>query len=159
MKYHMHKKEREITDNQNIEFIIQDGKLVIISMCKGNEPYVVTMNYGYDTQKHALYFHCAKKGLKLDIIRINPEVCATVVQDRGYIMDKCSHAYTSAVFWGKLYIVQDMAEKKYGINILIDHLEDNPNQVKKRLLKNNAIFNSMEILRLDIQTISGKEGN
>ena len=56
-------------------------------------PYVVTMNYGYDRGGRALYFHCAKEGLKTDFVRENPNVCATVIEDLGY-----QHGSASIIF-------------------------------------------------------------
>ena len=86
-------------------------------MCRNNEPYIVTLSYGYDEQKHALYSHCAINGLKLEFISQNPNVCGTVIEDEGYIEDECEQKYRSVVFWGKMYKVEDLAEKKYGLGV------------------------------------------
>ena len=59
LKYHMHKSERELTDREEILEIISQGRYVTLSLCRGNEPYIVTLNYGYDQLKGALYFHSA----------------------------------------------------------------------------------------------------
>jgi len=155
-KYHMNRKDREITDVKDIVAILQEGKYAVISMCRDNEPYIVTLNYGYD--KNALYFHNALKGLKIDFIKSNPNVCATVIEDRGYIMDECAHAYRSVVFWGKMSIVEDIVEKKHAMEILLNHLEDNPGIIKERSLKDDKVYSELGILRLDIMEITGKKG-
>lgn len=159
LKYHMNRKEKQITDSVVLSEIVKQGKYVTIAMCRAKEPYIVALNYGYDENKNALYFHCSLKGLKLDFIKHNPAVCATVIEDRGYKMGDCSQAYRSVVFWGKMHIIEDLEEKKHGINILLNHLEDNPDEIRERSLKSDDVYKEVGILRLDITEISGKQGN
>ena len=158
-KYHMNRSDREIGDELELKRIVTNGKFVVISMCSDNSPYVVTLNYGYDDRKHALYFHTAFKGLKLDIISQNPNVCATVIEDLGYKAGECDHSYRSVVFWGKMSMIDDLEEKKYGLNILLNHLEEHPDEVRKRLLREDSRYEKMQmaILRLDIEEMTGKQ--
>jgi len=159
-KYHMNRSDREIEDKLELKRIVRNGKFVVISMCSDNSPYVVTMNYGYDDRKNALYFHAAFKGLKMDIIKQNSNVCATVIEDLGYKPGECDHGYRSVVFWGKMSVIDDLEEKKYGLNILLNHLEEQPDEVKKKLLKEDSRYEKMQmaILRLDMEEMTGKEG-
>jgi len=159
-KYHMNRSDREIEDELELKRIVRNGKFVVISMCSDNSPYVVTMNYGYDDRKNALYFHAAFKGLKMDIIKQNSNVCATVIEDLGYKPGECDHGYRSVVFWGKMSVIDDLEEKKYGLNILLNHLEEQPDEVKKKLLKEDSRYEKMQmaILRLDMEEMTGKEG-
>lgn len=95
-------------------------------MCSGNKPYIVTLSYGYDSKTNSLYFHCSPQGLKLDFIKANSLVCATVIEDGGYVVDECGHNYRIVVFWGKMKIVPDNDEKKHGMKVLLNHLENKP---------------------------------
>jgi nitroimidazol reductase NimA-like FMN-containing flavoprotein (pyridoxamine 5'-phosphate oxidase superfamily) len=158
-KYHMNRKEKQITDPVVLNEILKQGKYVMIAMCRAKEPYIAALNYGYDENKNSLYFHCSLKGLKLDFIRHNPSVCATIIEDRGYKTGDCSQAYRSVVFWGKMHIIEDLEEKKHGINILLNHLEDNPDEIREKSLKSDDVYKEVGILRLDITEISGKQGN
>ena len=160
MKYHMHKKENEIKDRRDLSEIISQGKYAILSLCRENEPYILTMNYGYDQEKNSLYFHTSQKGLKIEFIRRNANTCGTIIEDRGYKMAECGHAYRSVVFWGTLHEVADMDEKKYGMNILLRHLEEHPEKIRDRLLQDDGVYEkrSLAILRLDIREITGKQG-
>ena len=68
-KYHLRNRtNRELTEPSEIIAILENGKYAVIAMCCDNEPYVVTLSYGFDSRKNALYFHCSPKGLKLDFI-------------------------------------------------------------------------------------------
>ena len=156
LSYHMQKKEREITYKNKIEQILKRGKYVTIAMCKMDEPYIVTLSYGFDEEQNALYFHSAKLGLKLDIIKENPNVCATIIEDLGYIKSACSHKYRSIVFWGKMVIIKDLEKKKHGFDVLLNHLEENPSKMKKRFFKNEKSYIDTCVMRLDIKMVTGK---
>ena len=125
-------------------------------MCKENEVYLVTLSYGYDEPKNALYFHCAKEGQKIDFIKSNPFVCGTVIEDNGY-KDGCVQAYRSVVFRGKMVVVEDLHEKKIGFDVLLNQLENDPSTIKNKFFKKNETFENLGLLRLDINEISGKE--
>lgn len=158
-KYHLRNRpNRELTDKSEIIAILEKGKYAVIATCRDNEPYIVTLSYGYDRDKNTLYFHCSPNGLKLDFIKQNPQVCATVIEDGGYIADECGHNYKTAVFWGTMKIVSDLDEKKHGMTILLNHLEHNPEIIKEKLLKSNEFYSKMEVLRLDILEIHTKAG-
>lgn len=154
----MYKKEREISDKTKMIEILNNEKFVSISLCRNNEPYILTLNYGFDKKNNCLYFHTALKGMKLDIIIENPQVCASVIKDMGYVHGKCSHKYKSVVFWGDMKIVDDLKEKKYGMDILLKHPEKEPEPIKKRNFMNDDRYNKVCILRLNITDIYGKEG-
>ena len=158
-KYHLtHKQEREITDEAEVGRLLGDSKFAVIAMCRDNEPYVVTMSYGFDESRNALYFHCANHGMKIDFMRANPYVCATVIDDRGYFVNECSHHYRTVVLRGKLSAVESLEEKRHGLTVMIDQLEENPGPRKEKVNKYDREFDDFTILRLDIEDITAKHG-
>lgn len=159
IQYHLHNRpNRELTNKSDIGRILSEGKFAVISMCRDNEPYIVTLSYGYDSEKEILYFHCAKKGLKLDFLNCNNSVCATVIKDKGYVTGECEHEYESVVFWGDMQPVNDLQEKKHGMSILLNHLETDDKVKKEAMLKSDDFYPKMEILKLKIKQIHGKAG-
>ncbi len=156
--YHMLRSEKMITDPAGIERILKAGRYATIALCDVDDPYVITLSYGYAPSEKALFFHTAKKGRKLDIIAKNPRACATVVEDRGYIQGKCDHSYSSVVIHGSIRSVTDEAEKIRALSIMIDHLESDPAPVKERLLAKRKRIEEAEILRLDIEEVHGRSG-
>ncbi len=152
----MRRNEKEISSKEELIGILKNGKYSIISLCKDNEPYIITLSYGYDESRHALYFHCAKEGQKIDFIKANPYICGTVIEDNGY-EEGCGQAFRSVVFRGKIVFVEALEEKKNGLDILIKHLEIDPNPIKNKFLKKDNSYENLGMLRLDITEISGKE--
>lgn len=158
-KYHLHNRpNREIINNSGINAILLNGKYAVISMCRENEPYIVTLSYGYDPKTESLYFHCAEQGLKLDFLNANSNVCATIIEDGGYAAGECGHWYRSVVFWGQMQIVDNLDEKKHGMRVLLYHLESNEAVIKEKLHKYEKCNSDVNILRLDITQIHGKAG-
>ena len=157
--YHLtNRPNRGITEMSEISEILKNGKYAVISMCHDNEPYIVTLSYGYDQETGSLFFHCSTKGLKLDFLNSNPMVCATVIEDGGYVVNECGHTYRTVVFWGTMKVVSDPDDKKHGMNILLNHLEKDSAVIKEKLLKSNDYFSKMEVIKLDITQIHGKAG-
>lgn len=156
--YHMLRSEKEISDPSAIERILINGKYASMALCDGDDPYIITLSYGYSPTEKVLYFHTAKKGRKLDIIAKNPRACATIIQDRGYLQGKCNHAYSSLVIHGSIRPVTDESEKIRALGLMIDHLEEDPGPVKERLLAKRKRIEEAEILRLDIEEVHGRSG-
>jgi len=157
-KYHFTKTENITTDPKVIENIILKGKYMGLALCRNDEPYIVTLSYGYDREKQVLYCHCAKKGLKLDFIRANRRVCGTVILDGGYIQEECGQPYESIIFRGTAHEVHELEEKKHAMSILLNHLEDDPSIVKEQSLDEDKRYNAFRILRIDLEEISAKKG-
>lgn len=157
-RYHLRRKEREIEDPAVLHDLITRGRYASVALCRADEPYVVTMNYGFDSGRGALYFHCAPEGLKLEFIRANPRACATIVHDLGYRHGECDHSYRSVVLSGTIAVVEDEGERAHGLGVLIDHQEAEPGPVRERTMPGGAISRPVGLLRLDIGEMTGKEG-
>lgn len=149
-KYHMYKVEGQITDPAEIEAILRKGKYATFALCRNQEPYLVTLNYGYDAEAQTLFLHSAPEGLKLEFIKANPTVCGTVIVDEGYARGKCTHAYRSVVFWGEIEILTDLDDKRAGLSCMIDHLEEDAAAVRQRLLSNPDRLKHVTVLKLTI---------
>jgi nitroimidazol reductase NimA-like FMN-containing flavoprotein (pyridoxamine 5'-phosphate oxidase superfamily) len=158
MKYHMRRIERQLKDWPAIEEVLRKGRYAILALCRDNEPYVVTLSYGYESATRSLYFHCAKDGLKTQFITANPSVCATIIQDNGYIQNECGHAYRSVVVRGKIEVLSSEADKKKAVDVMLDHLEEKPEIMRAKLPGKTASFNAMRAWRLVIEEITAKEG-
>lgn len=158
-KYHINKAEREIADWEELRNLLKAGKYATIAMCRDNEPYIVTLSCGYDEKNNCLYFHTALKGLKLGFIKDNPNVCATVIEDGGYEKDQCAHRYFSVVMWGTMAIVDGLEEKKHALEVLLHHLEEDPDPIRQRNIRNDAAYNGVAILKLAITHLTGKKGS
>ena len=102
----MRRKDREISDLGEIESIIQRSDICRLAFCDRGKPYVVPLCFGY--RQGALYFHSAREGRKLDMIRNNSLVCFEMDIDQELIrsIDRCSMRYRSVIGSGLARIVE-----------------------------------------------------
>ena len=150
--------DREISDPKAVQELLKAGKYVVIALCHNNEPYVVTLSYGYDEQNNTMYFHGSRKGMKLDFIREHPAVCATLIEDHGYVPEQCSHNYKTLIIRGRMELVTELEEKRKGMDVMLGHLEKEPTSIQKLKLKSEAMYEHFSILKLSITQITGKAG-
>lgn len=125
MKRGITRREREVTDMDEIIGILDRAKIVHVGMIDGNMPYVVPMNYGYTMEdgRLTLYLHGATAGRKLDIIRVNPnvfiEIDTDVVPFEG--PSACQHGtcYSSVMGEGVAELIEDIEGKKQVLTHLM----------------------------------------
>jgi nitroimidazol reductase NimA-like FMN-containing flavoprotein (pyridoxamine 5'-phosphate oxidase superfamily) len=155
-KYHaLRRKEKEITDMAEMKAVLAAAKYVTVAMCRGGEPYLVTLSHGYDEQRNALYFHCARQGKKIEILAVNDRVWGQALLDRGYADGRCDHLFTSVQFRGRVSFVEDEAEKRHALEVMIRRLESDPGQVMADQV-NDASVARVHIGRIDLDYLSGK---
>ena len=157
MKHGITKREREVTDPQEILEILDKSMVVHLAMVDGDEPYVVPMNYGYTMEdgKLTVYLHGALWGRKLDIIRVNPKVffsleCDVVPFD-GDIACRYGTTYASVMGSGIAEIVEDVEEKKMGLSVLMK------TQTGKDFTFEDKMVSIVSVIKIDVAEYTAKE--
>lgn len=118
----MRRKDREVTNKEEIESILKEATVCRLGLSQGNVPYIVPLNFGYI--EDCLYFHCAKGGMKMDILRSNNRVCFEVdflreITDGPEACD-WSAKYKSVIGFGNAFVLEDREEKKKGLNAIME---------------------------------------
>lgn len=153
----MRRSDREITDKKVIEEFIAEEQIIRIAFYDDGDIYIVPVNYGYlyENDKYTFYFHGAKAGRKYELGKANP-VVGFEIDGKYKILENevaCDYSATfqSVTGTGMLRLVDDIDEKKIGLNTLMKqithHSEWNYND---KMLEATAVF------RLDVQKISCK---
>jgi uncharacterized protein len=125
MSFHVRRKEREITDKEEMKQVLKSTKYVTVALCMDNEPYLVALSHGYDQTQNCLYFHCAPEGKKIIYAQANPEVWGQAVLDFG-VTDECDYDYTSVHFQGKFSLITNCTEKKHAMETLVRQVALHP---------------------------------
>jgi nitroimidazol reductase NimA-like FMN-containing flavoprotein (pyridoxamine 5'-phosphate oxidase superfamily) len=155
--YHLRRSEKELSDPREIEDILRDVRIMTVACSLRDEPYLFTVDFAWDPQLRELWFHCATEGRKMNVLHANPRVCVTVVEDRGYIHGECDHAYRSLIIEGKAHIVADLSEKRRGLELLTHKHETDPEAILARFAGNDEALEKVGIVRVSVETISGKQ--
>lgn len=153
--YHVTRLDKALTDEAEMLEVLRAGTYVTLALCKDNEPYLVTMNYAYDEAKRCLYFHCAKRGKKLEIWATNPIVWGQVMEDRGYLVGKCSYAYRTVQFRGRVELFAESEQKREALRLMIERLEPDPDTVKREQIENKPL-NNVVVGCVYVENMSGK---
>ena len=152
----MTKRERQITDPQQIRDIFDAGKVLHLGLAVDNEPYVVPMNYGYnwEGERPVLYLHSALKGKKLDMIRTNPKVFFEIDCDltpfEGAVPCQYGMAYSSVMGRGTARIVEDVEEKKEAMSMLMK------TQTGKDFTFEDRLVSIVAVIRIDVAEFTAK---
>jgi nitroimidazol reductase NimA-like FMN-containing flavoprotein (pyridoxamine 5'-phosphate oxidase superfamily) len=150
----MRRKDKEITDIDEIKAVLKKAKYVTLAMCTNNEPYLATLSHGYDEQRGCIYFHCAPEGRKVSILNQNNNVWGQALLDGGYVQGACDHLYATAQFSGKVTFVKNVEEKEQALKVMIRALDSDPEPLIKKQLK---AVQKVNIGRIDIGFMSGKK--
>jgi hypothetical protein len=132
--YHFHHPEKMFADRSELLEVIAGQRLMTLAMAAEGQPYLVTMNYGFDAERNYFYFHCAPEGKKVAFLRANPNVWGQVIEDHGYLVGKCDHGYRSVHFAGRVAFLETDEEKREALILMIRQLEPEPEPVIERLL-------------------------
>jgi len=157
-RYHIRRSDKEWNDPQEMERVLSAVRIMTVACCLHNQPYLFTVDFAWDPATRELWFHCATEGRKMNILRANPQVCVTVVEDRGYIHGECDHAYRSLIMEGEAHVVTGLSEKRRGLQLLARKHETQPEVVLSRFAGDEEAVRKVGMIRISVETISGKQG-
>ncbi len=156
IKKGMTRREREVTDINEIVKILDKAKIAHIGLVDDGMPYVVPMNYGYTLidGKLTLYLHGATEGRKIDIIRKKPDVFAEIDCDieafEGDIACRYGITYSSIMAEGTAHILDDIDEKREGLKALMK------TQTGKDFEFTDKMVNVVSVIRIDVKEFTAK---
>ena len=152
----MTKRERQVTDPQQIQAILDTAKVLRLGLAVDNEPYVVPMNYGYvmEDGKLTLYLHSAVRGRKLDMVQANPKVFFEMDCDlkpfEGNLPCQYGLSYSSIMGRGTACLVEDVEEKKKAMSILMK------TQTGKDFSFEDRLVSIVTVIRVDVAEYTAK---
>jgi len=122
----MRRKDREVTDPEQIKRILDGCKTCHLAMADNGTPYVVPLNYAYTMEGGAitLFFHSAKEGRKIGILRRNDAVCFEMCIEGELVHPSespCDSGYyfSSIIGFGRAMFVDDIDEKRSALSLLV----------------------------------------
>ncbi len=154
----MRRKDREVTDSVRIQNIIDRCSVCRVGFNDNGQVYIVPLNFGYTktADHYTLYFHGAKEGRKIDLIRQNPEVGFEM--DTGYQLTDADRAcsfsvrYQSIIGNGRISLIEDPKEKAAGLNrVMYQSTGKDDWEFDERMLSATAIF------KIEVTNLSCKE--
>jgi nitroimidazol reductase NimA-like FMN-containing flavoprotein (pyridoxamine 5'-phosphate oxidase superfamily) len=148
------RKVKEILDESLIQAILEEADIFRIAMRDGDETYIVPLNFGYDG--HYLYFHSAKSGKKVDLLKENNRICfetdiRTELVKRELICN-WGMKYLSVIGKGQVKFITENDEKKKALDIIINKYAKGAAQDFSE-----SSMDKIEVFRVEILEITGKK--
>ena len=154
----MRRKDRQRDEAFCLDLIDKATNGVMAIATGEDTPYCLPLSFV--RAEKSLYFHCAKEGRKIDLLRTNPKVCVTFI---GYDSptyqaedNNFTTLFASAIVTGSAYEVTEDDEKIEALRALCKKLlsqamtGDNFDRAIQTSLPVTAVW------RIDLEDISGK---
>lgn len=154
----MRRKDREVTDNERIAEIARQCDVCRIALSDIPAPYIVPLNFGFETDsgKFVFYFHGAREGRKIDLIRKNGyaafEADTKGELRGGDIACGYTYMYASIMGTGKIELVENRGEKKRALDCIMRRYTK-----KSGWEYDENALESVAVIKLTAEEISAKE--
>ena len=154
----MRRQEREITDAGKLTAVLESCQCCRVGFADGGQAYIVPLNFGYVEAEgqYTFYFHSAKEGRKMELIRKSPS--AGFEMDTDYALktasSACGHSayFRSIIGNGKVSIVEDREEKKLGLQQIMEHTTG-----KSEWEFADKMLDAVCVWKLSVNEMTGKE--
>jgi nitroimidazol reductase NimA-like FMN-containing flavoprotein (pyridoxamine 5'-phosphate oxidase superfamily) len=148
----MRKATKEITDRAELEGILARAEVMFLAVHDEPAPYVIPLNFAF--ADGALWFHGAREGTKLDLIRRDPRVgFSTVTGVRVAAAPAAcdSNALGSSVVGrGTARLCADPVERRRGLDALMRHYGIAAPDYRADSLERTCV------VRVDVEELRGK---
>jgi uncharacterized protein len=149
----MRRKDREITDRAEMDDIILASKVMHLALADNNVPFIVPVYFEYDGT--ALYFHSARKGSKIEILKRNNLVCFEISIEQGIIpADKACDfeaKHRTVIGVGRTSFVEDLEAKRQILQRIVARFTDQKFDLP------DANVNAAAVVRIEIESLKGKK--
>lgn len=150
----MRRKRQELSREDTAAILERRASGVLALAEEGGFPYAVPLSYVYTGDK--LYFHCAKSGHKLELIRQNPKASFCVVDQDQIVPEEYTTYFRSAIVFGELRVMEDSPEKRAAIEALAAKYDpEGPADGRQKEIDRE--WGALCVLEMKISHMTGKE--
>jgi uncharacterized protein len=156
-RYIMRRKDREITQMEELLEIMRKCDVCRLALFDGTYPYIVPLNFGlaYNETTLELYFHCAREGKKLDLIRSNPNAAFEMDCSHNLITGDKACDYTmefeSVCGTGKISLLSEDDKINALTHMMRQYSKESSFEFNQNHLKAVTVF------KLTVDSITGKK--
>lgn len=125
------KKTFEIKDQEIIHNILDNASFGTLALCMDNKPYSLPINFVRIDNE--IFFHGAKKGKKIDMIKSNTQASFSAVEEYSLLPsyfsndkgDACpaTHLFKSVIIDGSIEFIDNYEQKANALEALMQKLQ------------------------------------
>lgn len=150
----MQRKDKEIVSYGEMEEIMRQAIICRISLVDVDYPYIVPVNFV--VKDKSLYFHSAREGKKIEILRKNNKVCFEMDIHTKIVKGKSpcvwGMKYLSVIGFGRAFFIDNSDEKKKVLNMLMEKYAGKGDYVYQEEALQQVI-----VISVVIEKITGKK--
>ena len=151
----MRRKEKEIVEKNEIEAVIAAAKVCRLAMAENGHPYIVPLCFGY--ADGVIYFHSAREGKKLDILKQNNRVCFEFDIDTevktGKTACQWGMRFRSVIGFGKAYFIEDPESKRSALHVIMGQYGSGAFEFPDETVSKTTV------IRVEIESMTGKRAD
>lgn len=131
------KKAVEIKDKKIINEILKNSEFGTLALCIDTKPYSIPLNFV--ELNGEIFFHGAKNGKKIEIIKKNSNASFSIVEDISLLPsyfsnDKgnacpATHLFKSIIIDGKIEFIEEYEKKAQALQTLMEKLQKEGNYI------------------------------
>lgn len=166
----MRRKEREVSDFDEIIKILDRCKVLHLAMISDGKPYSVPVNFGYivreenGTKKLNIYIHGAGEGKKVSALKENPAVCfstqafatAESLGEDKSIPCEWTCYYESVIGSGTAIVMEKSKEKSEGLDSIMFHNGYKLPAGIKQIAYQAMSFAHTSVIKIAVDEVTGK---
>lgn len=143
----MRRKDREVTNVDEIEAIMERCDVCRIAINDEVYPYILPVNFGFErvSEEFIIYIHGSRQGTKHELIKRNNRVsfemdCShNLIQPNGEESCTASMTYESVIGQGEMSLLSDY-EKERALSIILKHYHIESKKFNPIHLANTAVY-------------------
>ena len=147
------RKKKEISRGECIEVLKSETRGVLSVIGDGGYPYGTPMNHYYNEDDGCVYFHCGRRGHRIDSLKKDCKA-SFCVYDKGYRNEgEWALNVKSVIIFGRVEIIDDIDEVKKIALPLCKKFTQDKDYIEKEITAHAA---ATIILKLTAEHICGK---
>lgn len=150
------RRQDRLLSEKRISELLENGEYGFLSLGIDNNGYAygIPISFVYDQAQHALYFHCAPEGHKMEILKKNQDVSFCIVGNTCPIPGQFTTLYESVILFGKADIHLDDEEKRAALRKLVEKYCPEYKETGEKYIEKS--FQRTHTIKLSIEHITGK---
>lgn len=152
----MIKNKQQLSEADCTAVLMRNTNGVLAVMGDDGYPYGVPLNYVYLNNR--IYFHCAKKGYKIDCMEKASKVCFTVVDLDEIHPEDITSYFRSVIIMGRARRAEGSEYIEALKGIADKYMAEMPESVRKAAV-DDCGFGGAFLYAIDVDHISGKQAS
>lgn len=157
---HVRRRERAVDDDAWIRSYLEEAPFGVLATEYDGQPFLTPLNFAYDEDSHAIYFHAARTGRLFTNVAANPRVCFNACRMGALISGPNACAfdveYDSVIVFGRAQVLDSSEDATHGLHLLVDKYSPHPRQAEDRKPFSPSDLARTAVYRLEIDAWSGK---